>query len=251
MLTYLTVDHLGAPILASSNTATAAWSGGFEPFGRDFTTPSAQSSGIFLRLPGQWDDIAWNKTQLDSGLYYNVSRWYDPTVGRYATPDNYHASTNLSLTPGLGRLPSRAPLAEVTGTNLYEYSLNNPVDLVDPDGRSPQQWTPTGNGWEEKRCEGAALWACEAMCEPQPIERCVEYRAFRPTRHKGGLVSWDWVEGGIDCKCRQDILWPLERCLKNLSKNLQDIGRWLADHPPVGIPGGVPGFPPNPVLVPP
>ncbi len=76
-LTYLTVDHLGTPILASTGAAVTTWSGGFEPFGRDFATPSAQSSGIFLRLPGQWDDPAWGNSKLSSGLYYNLNRFYE------------------------------------------------------------------------------------------------------------------------------------------------------------------------------
>jgi RHS repeat-associated protein len=88
VLTCLTVDHLGTPILASTGAATVTWSGGFEPFGRDFTTPSAQSSGILLRFPGQWDDTVWdNNTHLSSGLYYNVNRWYNEGTGRYAEAD--------------------------------------------------------------------------------------------------------------------------------------------------------------------
>ena len=86
-LTYLTVDHLGTSILATRSTGTAIWSGGFEPFGRDFTSPSAQTSGIFLRLPGQSDDATWDTAHLGSGVYYNLNRWYESGTGRYAMPD--------------------------------------------------------------------------------------------------------------------------------------------------------------------
>jgi hypothetical protein len=35
-LTFLTVDHLETPILATTDTGTTTWSGGFEPFGEDY-----------------------------------------------------------------------------------------------------------------------------------------------------------------------------------------------------------------------
>jgi RHS repeat-associated protein len=112
MLTYLTVDHLGTPILASTPAAVATWSGGFEPFGRDFTTPSAQSSKVFLRLPGQWDDPAWDNSRLGSGLYYNLNRWYEPGTARYSQADPL-------------ALASEVP---------YVYARSNPLLYIDPLG---------------------------------------------------------------------------------------------------------------------
>jgi RHS repeat-associated protein len=111
-LRYLTVDHLGTPILASTGAATASWSGGFEPFGRDFTTPSAQSVGIFLRLPGQWDDTAWDNMHLSSGLFYNVNRWFQPALGRYTVSD-----------PAVWALAAS-----------YAYVDDRPLSFIDPSG---------------------------------------------------------------------------------------------------------------------
>jgi RHS repeat-associated protein len=94
-LTFLTVDHLGTPILA---TGYISWIGGFEPFGRDYTNPSAQSLGIFLRLPGQWDDAAWDSLGgVQSGSYYNVHRWYEAGTGRYAQSDPLRQSLEAYL----------------------------------------------------------------------------------------------------------------------------------------------------------
>jgi RHS repeat-associated protein len=126
-LTYLTVDHLGTPILASTGAATANWSGGFEPFGRDFTTPSAQSSGIFLRLPGQWDDTVWDhNTGLSSALYYNVNRWYESLTGRYQAPDplGAHFSGALFLPPS----------ADNERFSYFAYVRGNPINYADPLG---------------------------------------------------------------------------------------------------------------------
>ena len=53
-LLYLTTDHLGTPDLATDESGSTVWSGGFEPFGVDYA--GAQDNGVFLRFPGQWED---------------------------------------------------------------------------------------------------------------------------------------------------------------------------------------------------
>jgi RHS repeat-associated protein len=59
-----------------------------------------------IRLPGQYYDS-------ETGLHYNYHRYYDPRTGRYLTPD---------------------PIGPMGGINLFEYSQNNPLCLVDPFG---------------------------------------------------------------------------------------------------------------------
>lgn len=81
----------------------------FEPFGEDWS--NARSFGLNLRLPGQWDDAAWNNTQIASGLYYNLNRWYETQVGRYASPD-----------------PDR------NAGMRFGYGLANPLRYLDPLG---------------------------------------------------------------------------------------------------------------------
>jgi RHS repeat-associated protein len=128
-LTYLSVDHLGTPLLASTtaNPPTVPWSGGFEPFGRDYT--GAMSQKIFLRFPGQWDDASW-ESSLASGLYYNLNRWYEPGTGRFSSPD---------------ALPS--------ASSQYAYGTDNPVTLIDPLGLDST--APTGNATTDACCETA------------------------------------------------------------------------------------------------
>ena len=65
----------------------------------------------------------------DLGMYYLQSRYYDPVVGRFISPDSLMSGVNGSL----------------HGFNLYAYCFNNPVSYTDSEGNWPE--------WMEKVCE--------------------------------------------------------------------------------------------------
>ena len=70
----------------------------------------------------------------DLGLYYLISRYYDPNTGRFISPD--HISV-IAMSP-----------TELTDKNLYAYCDNNPIMRIDA----------TGNSWTAVRIvAGAAL----------------------------------------------------------------------------------------------
>ncbi len=56
----------------------------------------------------------------ETGLYYLNARYYDPSIGRFISPD---VLTILDETKG-----------QINGLNLYMYCNNNPVMFVDPSG---------------------------------------------------------------------------------------------------------------------
>jgi RHS repeat-associated protein len=89
-----------------SNAAkTEVWTATWTPWG---TAHALSGSAIQnLRFPGQYFLI-------ESGLYYNWHRVYDPTLGRYTQPD---------------------PLGFPDGPSRYAYAGNSPLILTDPDGR--------------------------------------------------------------------------------------------------------------------
>jgi len=93
----------------------AIWRGGFEPFGADFTVPSAQTSGIFLRLPGQWWDELFDSSTLGAQQFQNLFRWYSPELGRFLSSDT-------------------AKRTGAASDLLVAYSLNRPLRLSDPSG---------------------------------------------------------------------------------------------------------------------
>ena len=61
---------------------------------------------------------------LETGLYYLNSRYYDPETGRFLNQD----------------LISYLDPETVNGLNLYAYCGNDPVNYVDPDGAEPLPW---------------------------------------------------------------------------------------------------------------
>ena len=64
------------------------------------------------------------------GLYYLQSRYYDPEVGRFINADTEVAT-------GIG----------IIGNNMFAYCNNNPVVLVDTNGREPEEAIDTdGDG---------------------------------------------------------------------------------------------------------
>ncbi len=108
--TYLAVDHLGTPILETTAAGTSLWSGGFEPFGKDWN--GAQTAGEFLRFPGQWEDAGWSGVS-GAGFEYNVRRWYVGGQGRYSQAD---------------------PLGLTSGPNVFSYVSGAPTRFRDPLG---------------------------------------------------------------------------------------------------------------------
>jgi RHS repeat-associated protein len=222
-----TADHLGTAILASSTAGLTAWSGGLEPFGRDYTTPNALHAGIFLRLPGQIDDLGWDNASLASGFYYNLNRWYEPSIGRYSAP---------------------APM-ELDYRNVYSYAWDNPLSWSDPLGLSPRRLPRFQRA--TRLCTPAEEDECRAICGPRGMESCRIWRTFRPVRAKAGMVAWQWVDGQMSCSCHEGPDWLARRCVRNLRQNLMELLQWLADHPPARIPGGGPALPSLPLPVPP
>jgi len=63
------------------------------------------------RFAGEWQDR-------ELGLVYLRARWYDPTLGRFLSPD-----------------PAEPDLQDPATANRYAYARSNPIQLRDPSGR--------------------------------------------------------------------------------------------------------------------
>jgi RHS repeat-associated protein len=95
-------DRLGIPQKLVASNGAVVWSGAYDAFGNCVVGVDTVENP--LRLPGQYFDA-------ETGLSYNLNRYYDPKIGRYLQPD---------------------PAGD--GLNPYLYVGGNPVNAVDPNG---------------------------------------------------------------------------------------------------------------------
>lgn len=109
---YLTSDLVSSIVAVTDaqGQITSRWD--YEPFGANRTGAQLAQAGE-LPLCG----FAGGVYDAETGLYYFRSRYYDPRLGRFLTPD-----------PELGRLTNPASL------HRYQYAYNNPLRYSDPTG---------------------------------------------------------------------------------------------------------------------
>jgi RHS repeat-associated protein len=105
-------DHLGSPLRLTTDGGAVVWSADYLPFGQVEIDPASSITNNF-RFPGQYYDE-------ETGLYYNLNRYYSKEIGRYITPD---------------------PVGLLGGINLFSYVYNNSIRFTDPHGLvSPLDW---------------------------------------------------------------------------------------------------------------
>jgi len=97
-------DRLGTPQKTTDSAGNVSWAAQIDPFGK--VTPTTAFTTQNLRFPGQYYDE-------ETGLHYNIARFYDPNLGRYLQSD---------------------PIGLAGGINTYTYVRNNPLNLIDPEG---------------------------------------------------------------------------------------------------------------------
>ncbi len=105
-LTYVHSDHLGAPQKMTDKDRSVVWDASFLPFGEEDSIIGSAANDN--RFPGQ-------RLSSETGLHYNYVPDYDPTTGRYLQSD---------------------PIGLAGGINTYGYVSGNPVNYVDPEGKS-------------------------------------------------------------------------------------------------------------------
>jgi RHS repeat-associated protein len=104
------------------------------PFGELSQMNSAGGDNVTAKFTGQEYDE-------EMGLYYFGSRYYDPAIGRFLSPD-----TTIS------------DMSNAQSFNRYSYVLNNPIRYVDPTGHDEQD----PGGW------GLDVQPTGAACTPGP-----------------------------------------------------------------------------------
>lgn len=98
-------DRSGTVLALTDSDGEMVWQADYSAFGE--VTIRIEYVSQPLRLLGHYHDS-------ETGLYYNLFRYYDPTLGRYITPD---------------------PIRYESGsTNFYQYADNDPINRSDPEG---------------------------------------------------------------------------------------------------------------------
>ncbi|MFO1350153.1 MAG: RHS repeat-associated core domain-containing protein [Gammaproteobacteria bacterium] len=134
---FIHTDHLDTPRVITDAAGTVVWRWVSDPFGEAAANEDPDQDSVTftfnLRFPGQYFDA-------ETGLHYNYTRDYDPTVGRYVQSD---------------------PIGLRGGINTYAYVKGNPLlfsdlfGLQQDDGSSGQE----DNGrYNELTLETSADW---------------------------------------------------------------------------------------------
>ena len=191
-LRYLSTDPLGVPVLATDASGAAVWSGGFEPFGGDWS--GAQQAGVFLRYPGDWADETWQNSGLDSGLDAGL-RWADSETGRYTQPDiaMYYGNGPLVSTL-LAPLPAGLPRDPLSAAA----SLLRPFASPGLDARAVN-----GSVFAKTTCDGCGgfKWVWTVGKDQKPKESCGR-DCFE--KHEEDHIAWFKQYRPDACKGRKD-----------------------------------------------
>lgn len=102
----------------------------YYPFGMEWDVPKNDGNGNLTEESGVENRYTYNGKEfiddLDIGLHDYGARYYDPAIGRWYSVD---------------------PLAEkMSEWSSYNYTYNNPIRFIDPDGRSPETCIGCGKG---------------------------------------------------------------------------------------------------------
>ena len=113
----------------SSKTVLATYT--YDAFGNASVTYANVQNNLARLNPFRYRGYYWDD---DLELYYLQSRYYDPEIGRFISPDSIE-----NINP-----------SEIFGLNLYAYCNNNPIMNVDPTGKDWNSfWNSIGSWFEE------------------------------------------------------------------------------------------------------
>ena len=116
--TYYYIYNLQGDVVGLVNSSgTSVVSYTYDAWGNPESTTGSMASTLGAANPFRYRSYYFDT---ESGLYYLMSRYYDPVVGRFIAADVVVDNANI------------------LGTNIFVYCWNNPISLSDSTGKSPE-----------------------------------------------------------------------------------------------------------------
>lgn len=140
-------DHLNTPLALTDQSQNIVWRAEYKPFGMINETVSKIE--FDLRRPGQYHDS-------ETGLYYNVNRYYSSEIGRYTQND---PAIMLGVSEG------------------YVYVGDNPLSYTDPAGlfRIAFDSSDTAEDVATIECDGSGGIRIRMIQQPSDcIKECID-----------------------------------------------------------------------------
>ncbi|MBP6563160.1 MAG: DUF4150 domain-containing protein [Neisseriaceae bacterium] len=137
-ISYCHTDQIGLPREMTNEQGQLVWYAQYQTWGEVAEEVQVQPTHQPLRFQNQYHDA-------ETGLHYNLLRYYEPRLGRFINQD---------------------PVGLAGGMNVYQYAPN-PMSWIDPLGLSPEAFwltdlligTIDGVSWNASAILGAAVGA--------------------------------------------------------------------------------------------
>ncbi|MFY0641615.1 MAG: VCBS repeat-containing protein [Bermanella sp.] len=113
---YFHHNHINSTTLTTNASGTLATRMVYVPWGTPSVEGASGPDNFVEKFQGKELDSVSSDGQ--NGIYYFNARYYDPSVGRFLSPDNQLGSH----------------LLRQDAQNRYAFALNNPVTVIDPTG---------------------------------------------------------------------------------------------------------------------
>jgi RHS repeat-associated protein len=142
---WLVADHLGTPriVLDQSGSLANVKRHDYLPFGEElFAGTGGRTIAQGYSADGVRQQFTAKERDVETGLDYFLARYYSSVQGRFLSPDEftggpdelYDFTTDASDNPTF-----YADLTNPQSLNKYQYSYNNPLRYIDPDGHEADE----------------------------------------------------------------------------------------------------------------